>query len=55
MEYPTCCGEKTEFIGVTEGGSNKFHCRQCYQITMTNKVRNKKGDSPEGLSDRKSD
>ncbi len=37
MEKPTCCGQETDFIGVTEGGGNKFHCRKCYKIQIVNK------------------
>ena len=40
---PTCCGKETDFIGVTESGSDKFHCRECYQITITNSARKKRG------------
>ena len=53
METPECCGQKTEFIGVTESGGDKFHCSVCYQIkTIAHK---KRVNSPEGLSNENSD
>jgi hypothetical protein len=43
MESPICCKQKTKFIGVTEGGGDKFHCSVCYKIQIVNRSKEKKG------------
>ena len=32
LNNPECCGKKTEFIGVTDRGEDKFHCTICFKI-----------------------